>query len=493
MSEETESYKQIFKSTSIIGGSQVITILVGIVRTKIAALLLGPFGYGIVSSLQATIDMMRQATGLGLNFSAVREISLGDAVEHPSVLSRIVTILRRWALYTGLLGMLVTVALCYPLSRYAFDSPDYAVHIALVSVVLLITSISSAQVAVLQGTRRLRQMALASVWGSVAGIVIVVPLYYFFGLSGIVPGLILTAGAALLISWHYIRRLKIGKTPMTLTQTLRGGIGMAKLGFFIVMTGFVVALIMYTVRAFIVRQLGLDAVGWFQSAWSVSNVYFGIVLTAMGADFFPRLSTVHNDRIESNKLINQQLRMVLLIIAPLLVVMIACAPWVVRLLYSSQFEEAIPLLRWQLAGGIFTIVAWCLGVMYLAKNKGHLALLTESLWGLLYLVFILGTWEKLGFISLGVGYLVASVIKMFVTLWIVRRLGGFRFTVKSLKDLIILTTLVLMALASVVWLSGWIQVVLNGILLATAGIYSYRRFNTIINIQEIVTKIFRRK
>lgn len=41
MEENRESYKQIFKSTTIVGGAQIINIIIGIVRNKVIALLLG--------------------------------------------------------------------------------------------------------------------------------------------------------------------------------------------------------------------------------------------------------------------------------------------------------------------------------------------------------------------------------------------------------------------------------------------------------------------
>ncbi len=41
------SHRQIFKSTALIGGTQVINMGIGIVRTKALAVLLGPAGMGL--------------------------------------------------------------------------------------------------------------------------------------------------------------------------------------------------------------------------------------------------------------------------------------------------------------------------------------------------------------------------------------------------------------------------------------------------------------
>lgn len=491
--EDKKSYGEILKSTGIIGGAQVIVILIGIIRTKIIAVILGPLGYGISSSLQATVDLMRQATGFGLNYSAVREISQEAISNDKQAKGRILTVLKRWAIYTGLLGVVLTVAMCLPLSWYAFDNADYKWHIAAIAIVLLLTSVSSAQVAVLQGFRQLRNMALSSIFGALTGTVVVVPLYFVYGISAIVPGMILSAITSLGISWYYARRIKYPKVDLTFKQTLRGGIGMAKLGFYLVATSFIVTLIMYTIRAFIVRRMDIEAVGWFQSSWSIANMYIGVVLGAMGADFFPRLSAIHQDNTASNKLINQQLEMVLVIISPLLIGMIAAGPLVINILYSGKFDAATPLLQWQLAGGLLTVVSWCLGVMYLSKNKGHYALITESIWAIAYFLFIVLTWDVLGFLSLGVGYVVATLIKTIIVIVAVRKLGNFNFERRSLGKFLVYLLLMTAVLVTINLFDGIVQYAINGVIFIIGLMYSYRKINEMFPVKILFGKLFKRK
>ena len=55
MSDEGKSYRQILRSTSIIGGASVINILIGLVRVKVAAVLLGPAGIGLIGLFKAML------------------------------------------------------------------------------------------------------------------------------------------------------------------------------------------------------------------------------------------------------------------------------------------------------------------------------------------------------------------------------------------------------------------------------------------------------
>ena len=72
---EQSSYRQIFKATSLFGGVQVFQILIGIIRTKFVAVLLGTTGVGIMGLFNAPLQLILSVTGLGITFSAVRDIS----------------------------------------------------------------------------------------------------------------------------------------------------------------------------------------------------------------------------------------------------------------------------------------------------------------------------------------------------------------------------------------------------------------------------------
>jgi len=73
MSEDKSSYRQIMKATSIFGGVQVFQILIGIIRSKFIAALLGPAGMGLAGLLQAGTGMIAGQINFGLSSSAIKE------------------------------------------------------------------------------------------------------------------------------------------------------------------------------------------------------------------------------------------------------------------------------------------------------------------------------------------------------------------------------------------------------------------------------------
>jgi O-antigen/teichoic acid export membrane protein len=177
----SKSYNRIIKSTGLFGGVQIINILISIIRSKITALLLGPSGvglYGLFQSLATTIQLL---TGLGIGSSAVKFVASGANSGDGKKLAESISSLRLWALATGIFGVLIMVCLSGTLSRWMFGNKAHATGIALISVTLLFTSISNAQLAILQGIRDLRSLAKVSVFGQFSGLFFILPLYWLLG------------------------------------------------------------------------------------------------------------------------------------------------------------------------------------------------------------------------------------------------------------------------------------------------------------------------
>lgn len=478
-----DSKKQILKATSIIGGAQFITILIGVIRTKILALLLGPFGLGIAGMLQSIIDLVRNATGFGLNFSAVKDVAESDALNDTKKLNETITVLRNLVLWTGLLGVFITVVLAKPLSDFTFGNSNYTTTVIYLSITLLLSSIAGGQMALLQGKREIKLMAKASLYGAIYSTIVSVVVYYIFGINGIVPVLIITSLIPLIFSWYYSRKIKFEPQKISFRDSIHKGIGMAKLGFFIVVTAFMATLTLYIIRVIIVNKVNIEAVGFFQASWTISTTYIGVILNAMLSDFFPRLSKINNDKEASNKLINEQLEIALVLGTPMILLLIAVAELLIRILYSSSFLSTTLILQWQLFGAFFTLIAWPLAVLFLAKNKGIFCIIIDGLWSLLFLSIVYFGWEYLGFKVLGIGDSVAIICKLFMVYFLVKRIGDFKFSTKNIKNIFLYGFFTVLMILNVTFLKGYIQYGLSSVFILIVGIKSLDALNQVYNFK----------
>lgn len=488
--ESIKSKKQIIKSTGIIGSSQIFTIALQIVRTKIIALLLGPAGVGLLGIYNTIVDMVRSVTGMGINFSGVREIAQACAANNHTAIAQKALILRRWAYITGFIGVVVLLLLCYPISLFSFNSADYTYGIAFLGIAVFFTSVSQSQIALLQGSRNLLSMAKASVIGVMLSIMIVTPIYYFWGQDGMVVAILLMSISSYVLSHYYVSKLNIQKTEMSWKDTIVSGKEMVKLGFANAISGIIGIIAMYYIRAFISSHGSIEEVGFFQASWSISNVYLLAVLNAMAADFFPRLSAVNCDNEKVNKLVNDQTEIALLIGVPIIICMFVFSSLIITVLYSSDFELSATLLDYFVIGSFFKILSWPICYISAAKGAIKQILVSEISWNILFVIGALILWDKMGLKGIGISYIISYVYYLVLLFFLVNPLSRFRWERTNIIHIVIFGVVIL--LMFIMTLLEGHNLLIGLCYIIPITIYSYVRFNAIVNVRRIIIKAVRK-
>src|SRR4051812_49441647 len=146
-----KSYGEILKSSALIGGSAAMVMGFAIVRSKFMALILGKAGFGLFGMYTQIAELVRMLAGLGINSSGVRQIAEAVGTGDNQRIAKTVTTLRRVAMYSGLAGALLLVALCSPISEWSFRNHNHVAAIALLAFVAFCGDISAAQLALVQG------------------------------------------------------------------------------------------------------------------------------------------------------------------------------------------------------------------------------------------------------------------------------------------------------------------------------------------------------
>lgn len=374
---ENKAYKDSLKATSLLGSVQVVKILVNIVQGKIMAVLLGTEGMGIYGLLNSTIQLLTSATNLGLGYSAVKNIAEAKASNNETRLSSVISIFRFLVRLTGLLGMLSCIILSPWLSQWAFGSKDYTIAFVILSVTLLLTQLCSGQTAVMQGLHKYKFIAKSNLLGQVIGLIITVPLYYIWGIDAIVPVLIVSSVISLLLSIYFYRKLDITHSKVSKTGLITDGKNMVFMGLSISITTIISSLSMYLLRLVISNAGGLEDVGLFTAGFTIVTIYVGLIINAMGTDYYPRLSAVNNDCEKFNKTINNQIEIALLLLGPILSFFIVFVHIGIIILYSSAFTPAEGMIYWAAYAVYFQVFSWCISYSFLAKGDGKMFVINE--------------------------------------------------------------------------------------------------------------------
>ncbi len=409
---------------------------IGIVRTKALAVLLGPAGMGLAGLYLSATGLIGSVAGLGINASGVRQIAEAAGTQDKTRIACTIITLRRVALISGLFGMIVVLEMAPLLSRTTFGDNNHVFGIALMSLTLLFGGISAGQSALLQGLRRLRDLAASQILGSLFGAMVSIALVWWLREQGIVPYLVVISAFGILLSWWYARRVPLQRVTVTWRESLGESRGLLGLGLAFTVSSLIASGTAYLTRVLVQRQLGMEAVGIYTATWTLSTYYVGFVLGAMGTDFMPRLTAAAPDHAVMNRLVNEQTEMGVLIAVPGVLATLALAPWVMKIFYSGAFVQGADVARWQILGVFLRVVSWPMGYVLIAKGKSVVFALTELASGfvnvgLIFLCMKLWKLEGVG-VSFALSYLVHTVM----TLIIAWKLIGFRWSTNALKILV---------------------------------------------------------
>lgn len=378
--QNNSSYRQIIRSTGLIGAASLVNVAIGLARMKAVALLLGPAGIGLVGLYQNLLATASTISGVGISNVGTRQIAEANERGEDGAVGDVRSALFTSALILSGVGVFVFWLLRDIFAIHVLGDREHSSALGWLSLGVGLTVVAGSQLAVLQGLRRTGDIALLSIFSAAISTLLGVGAIYLFGFGGIfLLTLAVPASSCLLGVWYLSKisgaRLKKNPRAIMLNQWR----SLMTLGAPFMIAGLFATLAQLLVRTVVQKDLGANALGNFQASWQISMTYVGLVLIAMGTDYYPRLTSVIGDKAAATKMANEQTEVALLLAGPVLIAMLALAPWIVRLLYSEEFGPASSVLRLQVIGDLLKVASWPLGYVLLASADGKKYLITEAI------------------------------------------------------------------------------------------------------------------
>ena len=423
-SEKDSSYSHILKYTALFGGVQGLNILVGIVRNKLVAMILGPEGMGLVSLFNSTTKLVSDSTNFGISMSAVKNISLAYDKGDTALMAHEIRLIRSWSLVTAVLGMMVCILLSPLLDKWTFNWGNHTLHFILLSPVVALGAITGGEAAILKGLRRLRSLAVVSLYNVVLALIITIPIYYVMGESGIVPSLVIIALLQCLLTIAYSWRLYPPRILLSVSVLHEGG-SMIRLGVAFVLAGVLGSGGDFVIRSYLNNTGDLSTVGLFNAGYMMTMTCAGMVFSAMETDYFPRLSGISQLGTRLNETVNHQMEVSLLLVAPILVFFIMGLPILLPLLYSGKFLPVMGMMKATVIAMYFRALSLPMEYIALSRSDSRTYLVLELIYDVMAALFIILFYNRYGLTGTGYGLLLAVMANFFIVLVYTRFKYGF--------------------------------------------------------------------
>ena len=482
---EKHTYSRILKSSALIGGSSALNIVIGIVRTKAMAVFLGPAGFGLMGLYGSITDLAQSIAGMGINSSGVRQIAESVGSGDTARIARTVAVLRRTSVVLGILGAVLLAVFARQVSLLTFGDDQHTAAVALLSLAVFFTLVSGAQGALIQGMRRISELARMGVLGALFGAIITIPVVYFLRERGVVPALVGIAAMSIVTSWWYSRKVQIQAPVMTAAEVRQEAAALLKLGLAFMASGFLTMGAAYAVRTMVLRMVSFEAAGYYQSAWTLGGLYVGFILQAMGADFYPRLTAVSKDNIDCNRMVNEQARVSLLLAGPGVLATITFTPLVIALFYSAKFGAAVGILRWICLGMALRVITWPMGFIIMAKGESRLFFLVDLAWTIVNVCLSWTLIRYFGVNGAGIAFFGSYVFHGLLVYPIVRKLSGFRWSAANVQTGLIFLFMIAAVFCGFYLFPFFVATGIGTLAVILSGIYSLRVVVNLIPLDRI--------
>lgn len=414
MSDNKSSYGNIFKTTFLFGFVQLIRAIVGIVKNKIIAILLGPSGLGIITIYLNTTNLIKTGASLGISQSAVKDISEANATNDERALAKIICIVNRAVVFTSLLGFIITIVLSPWLSKWNFSDSIHTYSFIALSISVSLEIMVENMLAILKGIRHLKTLAQVSVLTSIVAIVVGVPFFFFWGEDGIIPSLISSSVVSVIITYFFIKKIRLGKTSVSFKETITSSMPMVNTGISLMLSNFMSYMFILIVLSYIQKVGNMHDVGLYNAGSVLVISYFSMITNALNTDYYPRISAISNNNKELQNELYKQSLTGLLLVNPLAVIFTIFTPVVILILYSNEFQVISQYTDIAIMGIILSVVSNCFGYIIIVKRDMKIYLSTSILFNIVFVGIYCLFYKYWGLSGLGYGYLANVLCQLIV-------------------------------------------------------------------------------
>lgn len=490
------SGKSILKSTLAIVNSKIWIFFLQLIRSKTIAVILGPTGTGLLSAYQAILSLVTTVSGIGVDTAAVREIAEYNN-KHNARVNTIIKIVRYVILATGIMGMILTLLFAENISIITFGSAKYKFEVGLLSIAILFNILYNNNYSVLQGLRKIRALSKMTVYSTLAGTIISLPIIWFYQLEGIVWYIIILTFGKLVVSIYYRNKahnsqrgdLNIENVPQIIFSLISQG------------STFMLSGIgnrggSYLIRLSIISTLGLASVGIYQASYTLSTFLLSLILDGLGKDFYPRISGLSGDIEKENSAINAQTEIGIFLTLPMVIITIGFAPILISTFYSDDFLEGQRLIRWLSIAIFLRTLSWPLSYTVISKRKNRLYLIIEILSSAILVIGVHYFVAYIGLEGAGLGYLVMYTLYAIIMAIIINYYNGYTWSFDIIKMLLGALVLVSVQISSMTIIEGLWSSILS-LLLSGLFIYAFKDrflfYTGFISLKELVVNLLKRR
>lgn len=362
--------------TSLLNGiAVVVKVASALVLNKILAVYVGPAGYAVIGQFQNAVSIVVSLAG-GLVATGVTKVTaqyFDDQARQHAVWQTAI----RFSLGASLLAGVSLLFMADLLAAWLLQSAAMSPVFVWLGLALPAMTANNLLLAIINGKKEVSIYVTANIIGSIISLLVIGLLASNFGLIGaliaftINPAIVLLATALMVARRGWFRtRFLWGEINQSALRDLSG------FGLMALTAALTTPITFIVIRDYLARNLGLDAAGYWQASWKISEIYLMLVTTTLTLYYLPRLAEIRTAP-ELKAEIFKVYRFVMPIVVVGALTIYLLRDFIILTLFTSEFLPMRDLFPWQLAGDVIKIGSWVLAYIMLGRAMVKVFVITE--------------------------------------------------------------------------------------------------------------------
>jgi PST family polysaccharide transporter len=372
------------KKTSLASVSTAVSMISGLLTTKIVSQIIGPEGMaytGQFSSISIILALLASgacATGITKYVAEYdderRKKLLGTTFSYVFICTLVISI--------------ITYFFANQLSENAFKTKDYSIVFAIYALFIFFGSFNTIAGAMLVGLQDLKKYTLINIFTSIINVIVIILLAKAYGIKGAITGMSVSSFFTFIFYFFYVRKMPIVPAVGQVRKLYTPALQKVLLNFALMslVTGLLVPGIQLFVRSKLMVTSTFNA-GIWQATTRISDYYLNFVYAVLSIYYLPKLSELQHDPVGFRKEIRLGFARIIPIVCVLSASIWLCRGLIIRLLLTPAFTPMLVLLKYQLVFDVIKIASWLLGYVMWAKALRNTFIATEIIFSILFVVF----------------------------------------------------------------------------------------------------------
>ncbi len=398
--------------------STAVRIAAAFVVNKVIALYIGPSGLALTGQFMNFVSIVLGFSNGGINSGIVKYVA--EYREDPEKRAKILSTSLAMSLLCSLALTVFILAFHRSLALHLLKSTEYTSIFIIFGITLVIFSINSSLVSILNGYKEIRKFVALNITASIIGLIITSILVCLFKLYGSLLAIVVSQTLIFFVTIFFITRSEWFK----LSNFTRGFdraslLNLSKFSLMALLSAATVPTAQIIIRNYIADHISMDAAGYWQGVWKISEIYLLVVTTSLSVYYLPRLSELLGKEALRKEIFSGY-KILLPVVLAMAIMIYLFREFIVIILFTREFMPMADLFTFQLTGDVIKIASWLLSFLMVAKAMTKLYVITELCFISSFVIFSILFLNRYGLIGVTYAYALNYLLYLIAMIYFFR-------------------------------------------------------------------------